>query len=381
MSDMIYASSSHAHDAIELFSSLQQRFREGLDRLSALYGDGHSLVRTEWLRDSGVHGGGWRYEGSQQGILNRGSLNISSVHYDDLPDKRLSSATALSCIVHPKHPLAPSLHTHISWTELRGGQGGWRLMADLNPSHPSELQKKQFLSMINASLLADNGLSTEELEDALAQGDRYFHIPALNRHRGVAHYYLEQWRGKSWALELELAQRFGQKVIDTYLNLVEEVLSVESPPTPQQYATQLDYHSVYFLQVLTLDRGTSSGILVHNQNDVGILGSLPQVISVKRLREWTDRLPFLQAELLRELIAALGSKECVELTPEVRGTLAQADAAASPRPASAPASMPDEHVQTSPPTVAARDTQELHTHERARVLDQSSHPPSQYPKS
>ena len=52
------------------------------------------------------------------------------------------------------------------------------------------------------------------------------------------------------------------------------------PVLDEATAQQLAYHTLYFFQVLTLDRGTTSGLLVHDQNDLGIMGSLPA---------WVDR--------------------------------------------------------------------------------------------
>ena len=319
---MTLPQSHEARRVLEVLTGLQSKFRNGLDAHAERFGDGRSLEHTSWLRDEGQHGGGWRYEGTDRGILNRGSLNISSVHYDDLPDKRLSSATALSCIVHPSHPRAPSLHTHISWTELRSGEGGgWRFMADLNPSLPRDDHRDRFLSDLTTRL--SEVLSQEWVDHALAQGDRYFWIPTLDRHRGVAHIYLEQWRGEDADADLALAQRFGAQVIETYLALLDDALSDAPAPTQSELEAQRAYHSAYWLQVLTLDRGTSSGLLVHRQNDVGILGSLPQRVDRALLTSWVTRLPSPQDELLRSLIETLPSGSICELTPSIRGALAE----------------------------------------------------------
>lgn len=315
-----YPQSSRAQQVLDALKLLQQSFREGIDELSIHHGDGEPLRYTSWLRDSGAHGGGWRYEGSDLGILNRGSLNISSVHYDDLPQKRLSSATALSCIIHPHHPRAPSLHTHISWTELKSESGGgWRLMADLNPSLPDQDQRELFVQQVSQSLSA---LPEAWLDYAKAQGDRYFWIPYLNRHRGVAHFYLEQWKSEDPSEDLQLARRFGAQVIQTYLELLKRTLAHSIAPTQEELRAQLDYHSAYLFQVLTLDRGTSSGLLVHNQNDVGILGSLPQRVDRALLTSWVQHLPDPQNLLLQELIAVLPEDPIVTLNPEVRQRLA-----------------------------------------------------------
>ena len=318
---MILAQSSNANTALQRFIELQDQFRSGLNQLSKTFADGAELQRVEWLRDDGRHGGGWRYESTDTGLLNRASLNISCVHYDDLPDKRLSSATALSCIIHPQVPHLPSLHTHISWTELRNGKGGgWRLMADLNPSIPDDVDRMRFVTEIRSSL---QPLGDEKVQHALEQGDRYFFIPALDRHRGVAHVYLEQYRGASFEEDTQLAQQFGETVIDTYLSILRERLMTGSVVTSADRIQQLNYHSTYFLQVLTLDRGTSSGLLVHDQNDRGILGSLPQRINTELLRSWIPRLPPIQGQLLHTILEVLPDESPCTLTPERRVKLAQ----------------------------------------------------------
>lgn len=312
--------SAKARRVCAALEDLQARFAAGLDGLSDRYGDGQHLAPASWLRDAGRHGGGHRREATETALLNRASLNISSIHYDDVPTKRLRSATALSCIVHPQHPRAPSMHMHISWTELRSGAGGWRMMADLNPSIPVEADRARFVEAMREGL---RGAPDGTVEEALAQGDRYFAIPAMGRHRGVAHAYLEQWNSGDAEADEALAARFGAAVIDAYIGLVDGALAPGQAPTSEERDAQLEYHSLYLLQVLTLDRGTSSGLLVHNQNDVGILGSLPNRVDRARLSAWADRLPTPQDQLLRALVEVLPDATPSTLSPDVRAALAQ----------------------------------------------------------
>lgn len=303
-----------------LLDRLQRRFADRIDRLSKRHADGATLQAANWLRDAGRHGGGSRLEITEGGLLNRGSLNVSAVHYDDLPEKRLSSATALSCIIHPDHPRAPSMHMHVSWTELRDGRGGWRMMGDLNPSIPVERDRARFLEAFRAGL---SDAPSGTLERAIEQGDRYFAIPALDRHRGVAHAYLEQYNSGDGDADEALAVQFTEVLIDAYVEIVDRALSSAEPPTADERAAQLHYHSVYLLQVLTLDRGTSSGLLVHNQNDVGILGSLPNRQNRALLASWIELLPQPQDALLRRIVDTLPAGEPCVLTPQVRAQLAQ----------------------------------------------------------
>jgi coproporphyrinogen III oxidase len=93
--------SADAARALALAESLQARLVGALESASAAAGAPCRLRPVEWLRDGGVHGGGQRFEVEGAGVFDRASVNVSQVHYDDRPEKRLGSATALSAIVHP----------------------------------------------------------------------------------------------------------------------------------------------------------------------------------------------------------------------------------------------------------------------------------------
>jgi coproporphyrinogen III oxidase len=287
------ASSLHAADTYALVLALQRRM---VDAMEALGGPG--FVSTSWERDHGRHGGGQRASVGGTPVFDRASVNVSQVHYDDEPAKKLASATALSTIIHPAHPRAPSLHLHISWTELREGDSYWRVMADLNPAIPDPAATAAFVARLQAA-------APEVYAEAAAQGDRYFWIPALGRHRGVAHFYLEGYHTARFEDDAALARRVGATVIDTYAELVRAALTAHGAPTAEERARQLAYHTTYLFQVLTLDRGTTSGLLVHDQNDVGILGSLPSHVDRALLASWSRQVaPPLDA-LVDALVDAL----------------------------------------------------------------------------
>ena len=283
--------SQRALKVIALVEKLQKRFANALQDF-----DGNAPTPISWLRDEGKHGGGTRMVLRDSKHIDRASVNVSCVHYDDLPHKKLSSATALSAIVHPAFSAAPSMHTHISFTEMRSQKSGWRMMADLNPSQENAAHTEAFKSMLKES-------APELYEEASARGDRYFTIPALERTRGVAHFYLEGHDSGDFEKDAALAEHFGEKVIDTYCKFLNE------SAFENDEEKQLDYHTLYFFQVLTLDRGTTSGILVHNQNDVGILGSLPSRVKPELLRAWLPKLQKPQDRLLKSLIDIVSDGE------------------------------------------------------------------------
>jgi coproporphyrinogen III oxidase len=306
------ASSRKAVRALALAESLQARFVQALEKLG-----GQTFQSLEWLRDAGRHGGGQRFGIGDTDLLGRASVNVSQVHYDDDPGRKFGSASAISTIVHPARPQAPSVHIHISWTEMKAGNGYWRIMADLNPSLPNPGSKERFIEALRQA-------ASEEFEDAAGQGDRYFFIPALGRHRGVAHFYLENFNTGDFEADLILARRVAKAAIDTYVQLLEDSTTEVFQPLENGLAAQLAYHTLYFFQVLTLDRGTTTGLLVHDQNDCGILGSLPPRIDKNLLASWRSRMPEPQDRLLDQLLAALPNTGTCTIDEEVKQKLAAA---------------------------------------------------------
>jgi coproporphyrinogen III oxidase len=300
--------------ATSLVEDLQRRFVAGLEAAAAADGAPVALTRTEWLRDGGRHGGGVRWGTGDTPTYNRASINVSTVHYDDAPERRLASASALSSIVHPADPRRPSIHLHVSWTEMRDGSGYWRVMADLNPSLPDEADRIAFATALRQA-------APSLYEEAAAQGDRYFHIPALGRHRGISHFYLESYNSGSWDDDAAMARRVEEAAIDLYCSILQRGLP-EAAPSEAQRAAQLAYHTAYLFQVLTLDRGTTSGLMIHDQNDEGIMGSLPARVDRDLLASWAARVPPPQDELVRQLAAALPPGEPAAVEAETKRALA-----------------------------------------------------------
>ncbi len=305
------AKSIKALAANSLVENLQQYFVHQLNEQVCSDQEGYSFDTVEWFRDQGKHGGGVRYVANSEQIFNRASVNVSHIHYDDDPSKGLGSATALSTIIHPQNPHAASLHMHISWTEMKGGKGYWRMMADLNPAIENNAGTKQFRRNLKE-------VAPELFQFAAAQGDRYFNIPVLKRQRGVCHFYLEEYTSRDAQADFNLAVSLGKTVIDTYIELF--LLAVEEHPNPSEadYQKQLAYHTLYLFQVLTLDRGTTSGLLVHDQNDVGIMGSLPARIDRGLLTLWVEKLMQPQNKLLLALLKVLPEESPCTINEETK---------------------------------------------------------------
>ncbi len=310
------AGDPQAKAAYELVEGLQRHFVGKLDALSHKYGSGVPFAAVEWLREAGRFGGGMRYESRDVTLFNQASVNISQVHYEGDETKKLGSATAISTIIHPENPHAPSMHMHISWTQMKKGDGYWRIMADLNPAIEEANAKQAFVQMLEK-------VTGAHFHEGVAQGERYFYIPALKRHRGVAHFYLEGFSSGNFTADLAYAARVGGAVIDTYIKVVEKALMQHTTYDETARSAQLAYHTLYLFQVLTLDRGTTSGLLVHDQNDVGILGSLPKRVDTALLKRWKAAVPHPQEKLVERIVSVLERNDG-KLNEPIRKALAEA---------------------------------------------------------
>jgi len=179
-------------------------------------------------------------------------------------------------------------------------------MADLNPSLENHEDKKIFDEAIK-------NLSASTYDLGVQQGDKYFNIPALNRHRGISHFYLENYKTDDKQEDSSFAQNFGEGVIDTYINIIDNAYKTRKEFSVHDIKAQLDYHTLYLFQVLTLDRGTTSGLLIHSQNDVGIMGSLPTFVNKKLLESWSNKVEKPQDELVKNLAECLNTQGCVDV--------------------------------------------------------------------
>jgi len=308
---LILAASQDAKNAYNVVRNLQDRFVTKLNDLCQDIGEKKDFEEVTWLRDEGMHGGGSRFEFRDEKLFNSASVNVSQVHYDEMPEKNLKSATAISTIIHPRNPNVPSIHIHISLTELRDGSSYWRLMADLNPCIYNEHDKNVFDVTLH-------NLSEELYEEGTEQGDKYFNIPALQRHRGVSHFYLENYKTDDKTQDLAFANDFGEGVIDTYIDIITSAFKTRASCSSKDIRSQLEYHTLYLFQVLTLDRGTTSGLLIHNQNDIGIMGSLPAYIDRELLRSWAQRVEFPQDQLVNALVNAINVDGKIDAPTKVK---------------------------------------------------------------
>jgi len=122
--------------------------------------------------------------------------------------------------------------------------------------------------------------------------------------------------------DFEFANSFGEGIIDTYVEIITNAFTTRETISQDDIQKQLEYHTLYLFQVLTLDRGTTSGLMVHNQNDLGIMGSLPAFIDKKLLQSWSSKVDEPQDKLINALADAIGDDGAIDVLTKTK--LAQA---------------------------------------------------------
>jgi len=301
--------SQHLDDirALELINTLQKTFESALLPLC----ETPRSTTFTWLRHGGEYGGGNRI-GFDDAVFNSATLNVSQVFYPQAV-KPLRCATALSCIVHPSHPMAPSLHLHVSYTARHNEKGYWRIMADLNPSNPVDADTALFVQTLQK-------FGGKYADEAMQEGDTYFYIPQLMRHRGVAHFYQEAFSLDSFDEEASYVEPLTRAVIAQYTALVTSHLSDAIEDNVR--LAQRFYHTLYLFQVLLLDRGTIAGLVVHDENDLGILGSLPKTIDGYQFKLWVNVCQEAQQPLVQQISDILGTDDEQEVSDEKKLAIA-----------------------------------------------------------
>lgn len=286
----ISVQSEEAKEVKLLFSGMQVYFVSKLNALALQFGEGRACKSVIWEYDKGIHVGGKRYESRDKSLFDQASIHVYET----------GSTSVFSATIHANNPHVPSLHLSVSWEKMNEEKGFWHLMADLNPSILNEAALDQ--NIFSETLKKATG---ELYAEGAKQGDIYFNIPVLRRHRGVSHYYLENYNTGNFEEEKAFILAFYESVIDCYLSIFSAKLMLHLTYTNEKKEEQLAYHTLYFFQVLTEDRGTRSALLQHDKNDLGILASLPSHINRDILSLWVEKMSAPHDLLLSQILKVL----------------------------------------------------------------------------
>ncbi|MBH33162.1 MAG: oxygen-dependent coproporphyrinogen oxidase [Euryarchaeota archaeon] len=247
--------------------------------------DGVDFREDIWNRDEG--GGGRSRVFSGGSVFDKAGVNVSVVHGrlereaarsmgggKILGDEDLDFfATGLSLVLHPKNPMAPTVHSNYRYFE-RGDatkEGSWWFGggADLTPSYLFEEDARHFHSTLKA--VCDRH-EVADYPNFKKWCDDYFHIKHRNERRGVGGIFFDDLR----LTDKEKCFNFVQDCADSFLSSYIPILSrrKDLPFTEENSKWQQIRRGRYVEFNLVYDRGTTFGLRTNGRIE-SILMSLP----------------------------------------------------------------------------------------------------------
>lgn len=177
-------------------------------------------------------------------------------------------ATAISVIVHPRNPYAPTAHMNLRFFLVEADQlSHWHFGGgfDLTPHYPFPEDARHWHEI--ARLAADKHY--EAMKQAC---DEYFYLPHRGETRGVGGLFFDDWNEGSFDASFGLAKAIGKAFPDAYLPILQRRLDM--PWGEREEHWLLIRRGRYAEFNLALDRGTRYG-LQSGRRVESVLASLP----------------------------------------------------------------------------------------------------------
>ncbi len=275
--------------------------------LEKVDGSGKKFLRDSWERPN--NGGGGTSGILQDGnVFEKAGVNISIV-YGTLPrpaivqmradhksfvdadvDKLDFFAAGLSLVLHPKNPMAPTVHLNYRYFETydpndpTSKNNTWWFGGgtDLTPSYLFPEDAEHFHKTIKAACDAHDSSYYPRFK---AWCDKYFFLPHRKESRGVGGIFFDDL-DSSVATAPELltfATTCLESFLPSYLPIIERRKNM--PFTPEQKEWQQLRRGRYVEFNLVNDRGTSFGLRTPGARVESILMSLPLTARWEYMKE------------------------------------------------------------------------------------------------
>ena len=261
---------------------LQNQITKGLEKV-----DGKAQFKEDiWKRSEG---GGGRSRILENGfVIEKGGVNISQVH-GSLPESMQAyfkvgdvafSACGLSLVIHPKNPMAPTVHANYRYFEMYDKSGkcidqwfGGGL--DLTPYYLFEEDAKHFHKQCKQ---ACDEHHTEFYSDFKDKCDSYFYNAHRNEARGIGGLFFDYLRADK-VFSISDRYNFVSSVGDSFLEAYLPILNrrKDLPYTSDQRNWQEIRRGRYVEFNLVHDKGTLFGLKTNGRIE-SILMSLPPTV-------------------------------------------------------------------------------------------------------
>ena len=253
--------------------------------------DGTGRFRHDpWQRPGG--GGGTTCVLADGDLFEKAGVNVSQV-YGELseeaasqvggghslvgPDSRQFFACGLSLVLHPRHPMVPTVHANYRYFERGDGQapGAWWFGggSDLTPTYLYEQDAQHFHQTLKGACDRIDPLFYPRFK---AWCDRYFWIPHRAEARGIGGIFFDNLCDRPKATLFAFIAGCLRAFLPSYVPIVQRRRTEAYEPAHSRWQQLRRGRYVEFN--LVYDRGTSFGLRTGGRTE-SILMSLPAVAS------------------------------------------------------------------------------------------------------
>jgi len=266
----------------QYIQKLQNQITQALEKA-----DGSATFKEDsWKRKQG--GGGHSRVIENGAVIEKGGVNISAVH-GPLPESMQAYfkvekvdffACGLSLVIHPKNPMAPTVHANWRYFEMYDASGncidqwfGGGL--DLTPYYLFEEDAKHFHLQCKKACDRHNPNFYPDFKDKC---DTYFHNAHREEARGIGGLFFDYLKANE---EYSIQDRYdfttevGNSFIEAYIPILEKRKSMKY--TPEQRTWQEIRRGRYVEFNLIHDKGTLFGLKTNGRIE-SILMSLPPAV-------------------------------------------------------------------------------------------------------
>ena len=247
--------------------------------------DGTGFAETSWDRPGG---GGGRSRVIQEGrVFEKAGVNVSAVH-GELPEAARAAmrarnapigddsrffATGISLVLHPRNPMAPTVHANYRYFELgdAAAPAAWWVGggADLTPAYLFDDDARHFHAVHKAACDAHDPAFYPRFKRWC---DDYFHLRHRGERRGVGGIFFDDLADRPFDALHAFQRACGEAFVPAYLPILERRRDL--PFTEEHRRWQQLRRGRYVEFNLVWDRGTVFGLKTDARVE-SVLMSLP----------------------------------------------------------------------------------------------------------
>lgn len=246
--------------------------------------DGGEFREESWRREAG---GGGRSRVLDDGpVIEKGGVNFSHVHGDELPPSASASrpelagrgfqALGVSLVIHPRNPYAPTSHANVRFfmAEKAGHEPVWWFGGgfDLTPFYGFQADCRDWHRAARDAVAPFGA----DLYPRFKQWcDDYFYLPHRNEARGIGGLFFDDFNEQDFEDSFALMRSVGDSFVPAYRPILAR--RKETPFGERERDFQLYRRGRYVEFNLVYDRGTLFGLQSGGRTE-SILMSLPPLV-------------------------------------------------------------------------------------------------------